>query len=346
MGREDDYDGRLTSEETEAITRLLQAGLPDDDEPTMVGPSPGVGADPIVLRYDLVAGTRRRHDDLPGLQIIHERFARELGGEFRRAVGREGSFFAERLRHARFAELYANLEVPSALLVCSFTGLGCSILVNMDVELMLHFLDILMGGRGGRVTIPGDLALRGFTPTERGLIAHLVAILSRALGTGWSDVTRVSLELTRVATDPRHAAIYAPGEAMVEQRLSVEWGEVRGAIQLIIPTTYLRQYDSHLSRTAPPDRARADPRDTEHLRVGLGPVEVELEAVLGHAKLTVEALLNLAVGDVIRLDADPDATVEVLIEGHPKFRAYPTTSHGNVAVKIDSHIEPAPGDQR
>lgn len=346
MAGRDDEETRLTLEETEAIARLLAADLPPEGPlaggigSSLSGPSMGLGADAIVLRYDLVGGAQRRPDDLPGLQLIHERFARELGGEFRRTVGQEGAFFAERIRHARFAEVYANLEVPTALIIASFTGLGCSVIINMYPELMMHFLDVLMGGRGGKVALPGNLAVRGFTPTEQGLIAHLVGIFSRALGSAWSDVTRASLEVTRVATDPRHAALWAPGEAMVEQRLTVEWGEARGAIQLFVPLTSLRQYDAQLSRSSPPDKTRADPHDLVSMRASLGPVPVEVEVVLGHADMTVERLLNLGVGDVLRLDQDPEDPVQVLVEGRPKMTGFPTIHRGNVAVRIEGHIAP------
>jgi len=346
MGREHE-ETRLTPEETEAIARLLSDSVEIEEgafaagfrpDPTMAGPSLG-GGDAIVLRYDLVGGTRRRHDDMPGLQLIHERFARELSGEFRRTVGQEGMFFAERLRHARFAEIYANLEVPTALIVASFTGLGCSIIVNMDLELMLHFLDVLMGGRGGKVIIPGDLAVRGFTPTEQGLINHLVGVMSRALTTSWADVASVSLEVIRVTTDPRHAALYGPGEAMVEQRVTVEWGDARGAIQLITPANSLRQHDAQLSRSAPPDKTRADPRDLERMRQNLDPIEVEVEATLGNAEMTVARLLNLRIGDIVRLDADPEEPVPVLVEGLPKFQGFPMVHRGNVAVRIAGRLD-------
>jgi len=347
MAGRDDEETRLTLEETEAIARLLAEDLPEDEPGaggpsggSLSGPMLGVGSDTIVLRYDLVGGSQRRPDDLPGLQLIHERFARELGGEFRRTVGQEGNFFAERIRHTRFAEVYANLEVPTALIMASFTGLGCSAIVNMHPELMMHFLDVLMGGRGGKVSLPGDLAVRGFTPTEQGLITHLVGIFSRALGSAWADVTRASLEVTRVATDPRHAALWAPGEAMVEQRLSVEWSEARGNISLYVPLASLRQYDAQLSRSSPQDKTRADPRDLHSVRQSLGPVPVEVKALLGDADLTVARLLNLKVGDIVRLDQDPEEPVTILVEGRPKLRGFPTIHRGNVAVRVEDYITP------
>ncbi|MCB9736832.1 MAG: FliM/FliN family flagellar motor switch protein [Deltaproteobacteria bacterium] len=332
-----DYDTRLTAEETEAIAEMLRMGVPERGA-SIHGPEVRGNADPIVLRYDLVAGTSRRTDDLPGLQLIHERFAHDLVSEFRRAVGQEGYFAAEPVLYTRFAEIYANLNVPTALIIANLVGVGCSIIVEMEPHLMLHFLDLLMGGQGGMVAIRGGLAVRGFTPTEQGVIHHLTAIFSRALSNAWSDVAPISLQVVRVATDPRHAALYSPGEAMVDASVKCEWNDVSGILRLILPLSHLSQFGDQLSRTATPDHLKAETQEMELMRQSLYPVPVHVRALLGSCEMKVSELLGLEVGQVLRLDSDPSEPVVIYIEDEPKLRGFPTVQRGNVAIDLTAMI--------
>jgi|GEM_PF-1805296 len=340
-----EQEARLSQEESTAISDLLKLGLPADDEPVR-GPKGSRGADPIVLRFDLVAGSSRGGDELPGLQLVHERFASELANEFRRAVGSEGNIIPERVGYYKFADIYARLTVPTVILIANLEGVGCSVVISMEPELAMHFIDLLMGGEGGLMALHGDLVARGLTLAEKGVLRHVMAIMSRALATACQEFAVVKLELTRVATDPRHAAIFEPSEPMAELVVRVEWGAVVGAIHLSLPTSFLAQYDAALSRTAPPNAPiRAEAGSVDLMRAHLGPVVVNLAAILGSAEMTLERLLSLAPGDVVRLDADPDQPLTIQIEGEPKMRGFPTMQHGNVAVRIEEFIGEASSTQ-
>ncbi len=332
-----ELNDQLTDEETSAIAALLRQGLPDPDgdNEELIGASSVRGmSEPIVLRYDLVAGASRRSDDMPGLQLLHERFATELSNEFRRAIGSEGQIFPERVSHAKFAEFYARMTLPTAIIIANLIGVGCSVVIAMEPVLALHFVDLLMGGEGGHVQIRGDLAARGFTQAEKGVLRHVLAIFSRALKTAWVDVADIDLELSRVATDPRHAAIYEPSEAMVELAVRVEWGDVIGHVKMTIPTSFLGQFEDALSRTATPNHLKAELINVEQMKRNLGEVEVQLSVILGRADMSLERLLTLEPGDVIRLDTDPDQALAVCIEDVPKLAGHPTLLHGNIAIEV------------
>ncbi len=332
-------DSPLTTAEVDALRRALEGAA--QPEARVVGGRSGKASDSVVLRYDLVGGARGDSDQLPGLELLHERFARELASEFRRLIGADGIFTPQQLRLPKFAQLYASLEVPTALVVVDFKGLGCSAILNMDVDLMLHFLDLMMGGQGGRVIID-NLGLRGFTATETGLIDHLVGVFSRALSRTWSEVTEVSLSLIRVATDPRHVALYAAGELMVEMPTLVEWDDVSGMIQMILPMTYLRPFEDQLSRTATPDHVLTQGALAGVMARKLLGVPAEVSALLGRTVLTMRAIVALEKGDVVRLDADPGEPAEIRVEGIPKLLGTPAVEHGNLAISLIGEIPPDP----
>lgn len=339
--------GRLSTDQLEALQRSLGTPLPNQASAVVSADdilsrsAPRAGGEPIVLRYDLVGSSRSESDQLPGLELIHERFARELAAEFRRLIGADGIFSARPLAAPQFAELYSSFQVPTALIVADLKGVGCTCIINMDPGLMMHFLDVMMGGEGGVVSINTSLAVRGFTSTEQGLIKHLVALFSRALNIAWREIADVSLEVQRVATDPRHVALYAPGEQMVELPMTIEWGDIAGIMQLILPMSYLGAFDDDLSRTATPDHVLAAGQFANGVVNALKPVPVDIAALLGKRELTLREVLGFEVGDVIRLDRDPEQPLTVSVEGVPKYTGMACVVHGNLGVEI---LDPIPHD--
>jgi flagellar motor switch protein FliM len=339
----------LTDDESAAIAEILR-----DRDPARGSSGDGGGGgarinEPVVLRYDLFAGGSRRGDELPGLQIAHERFAQELTGEFRRTVGAEGLFFSEPVVYSKFASVYGRLQPPVALLLANFLGVGCTAIISLEPALALHFVDLMLGGDGAAVPVPTDFAVRGFTPSERGVLRHIVAVMSRALRNAWGDIGKVGLELQQAASDPRLAAIYEPMEMMAELRVRIEWGAVNGTLAIAIPTGFLGQFEAALSRTstlhAQGPRGPTNASSADSMRLGLEPVRIDLSAILGRTTLTVERLLSLEVGDVVRLDTDPEEPLELLLEGIPGFLALPTVRRGNIAVSIVDEVAPTANDR-
>jgi flagellar motor switch/type III secretory pathway protein FliN len=79
----------------------------------------------------------------------------------------------------------------------------------------------------------------------------------------------------------------------------------------------------------------ADPRMAEALREV--PIEVTVE--LGKAKLGLRSVLELKVGQVIRLETAVDDPAIVRIGGLEKFAARPVVSRGQLAVEIKGRFE-------
>lgn len=332
----DEADTRLSREEMDAIGDALRQGIPE----TRRGDAGEGGPrnEQVVLRFDLVASAGRRTEDLPGLQLFHDRFALELAAEFKRTVGSEGVFVAAPIERAKFAEVHERFVTPSALVIADFDGLGCAVIVAIEPTLVPHFVDLLMGGSGGPVAQRPDFATRGFTPAEQGLIAHVATILGRALAVAWSEMGPVGLVVRRVASDPRHVVVFDAAESMIVLAVEVQWGVV-GTIQLIFPAASLAPFSNILGRTKTTMPAAGAMAPSETMRANIATVEVELKAMLGTAEMTVGRLLTLQVGDVVRLGNDPEEPILVRVEDEPILSGFPTTRGGNVAVEILGFIQ-------
>ena len=59
----------------------------------------------------------------------------------------------------------------------------------------------------------------------------------------------------------------------------------------------------------------------KELKALLGGAKVDLEAILGHANLSMQDILDIEVGDIIRLDRSANDTAILSVDGKEKFIA-------------------------
>ncbi|MCB9728906.1 MAG: FliM/FliN family flagellar motor switch protein [Deltaproteobacteria bacterium] len=324
-------DELLTAEELAALSEAF-SGSPRAPRATS---EVRAEDDTVVLRYDLVGGSSNQRHDYPALDLVHEAFALHLGATLQRAMRQYASFVPTRPDILNFSEVYASLPTPCSIVVLEVEGVSSTGLLVFAPNLLQLFFDLLMGGTG---TDPPPTSeqptARGFTPTERHLIRHLLGFVNHSLRAAWADIVPMSIRMVRAEMDPRHAAIFNPSERVVELRVDVVWGEVRGDVRFIVPMAALKPFEKRLARTAVSSPNPADPGWSETIRARLGEVEVNITAVLGRAEMTVRDLLRLEVGDVLRLDRDPEAALEVLVEGVEKYAGKATVQQGNMAVTL------------
>jgi flagellar motor switch/type III secretory pathway protein FliN len=67
------------------------------------------------------------------------------------------------------------------------------------------------------------------------------------------------------------------------------------------------------------------------------PAMVSVE--LGKCTVTVDELMKLAPGSVLRLDTSPHEPVDVLINSVSKLRGQPVVSHNSVAIRLEGWRE-------
>ncbi len=76
--------------------------------------------------------------------------------------------------------------------------------------------------------------------------------------------------------------------------------------------------------------------ERDRIRRRVDVADVELIAVLGTAQSSVRSVLDLAVGDALRLDSVPDKPCRLVVADVTVLRGKPVTSHGNLAVEVTS----------
>jgi len=325
MAEIDDIE-KITPEEMEALAEVLH----DSATPA----SPIASEDDVVLKYDLVGASGSPRHSMPVLELVHDRFAQGIKEQLTRATRVEGQVETLSPVHGKAAEIYSGLENPCTVIAVEAIGLETTGMLVMDPLLMMHLLDLCIGGTGANMTALKTLELRGFSKTEERLAEHLIRFFGRALSKAWSEIADIRIEVMRLESNPRHAIILNPNDAVVTFPLKMDWKDVKGEVKLVLPLSCLRPIESRLASTVVGIKKELSSPWQEALFQHIEETPVEVVVELGRAELTLRQLLALQAGELVRLDKEPGGPLELSVEGTPKYLAKPVIHHGNMAVEI------------
>jgi flagellar motor switch protein FliM len=110
---------------------------------------------------------------------------------------------------------------------------------------------------------------------------------------------------------------------------------------LVVTNAALDPIRGRLQNSRTIDDARTPSSDaawTTALETRLAEVPADVTVELGSARMPVSRLLELAVGDLVTLDAGREGPVIVRVAGKPRFYGAPGIRNGNNAVRVDDRL--------
>jgi len=182
-------------------------------------------------------------------------------------------------------------------------------LVLFDEVALARILDGVLGGDGGATN-----AVATPSSAQSALASRIAGGMLKAIG----DILAARLGL---AVEPTPSKDVAAGAAVVVP-LTIEGG---GTIHLALP----------LSAISRDDEDSEPPHMDSGIAAAMTDVELDVVAELGRVRLPLEALAQLAIGDVIRLSLPLDERARVCAGGATLFHGRPTASGHVVAVAIE-----------
>lgn len=314
-------DDILSQEEVDALLKGV-TGESDVD----AGADEGVGGP---KPYNLASQDKIVRGRMPTMEVINERFARNLRQGLFNFTRRTAEISVGPVKLMKYAEFVRNLVVPTNLNMVHVHPLRGTALMIFDPNLVFHVIDSLFGG-GGRfhTRVEG----REFTPTEQRIIQNLLAVTMDELKKAWEPVYPVEFEYIRSEMNTQFANIATPSEVVVTTTYNIELGSVGGDFHVCLPYAMIEPIRDLLYEGMQGDRMEVDERWVKFLSSQVESTEVKLVANLSRAELTVRELLGMKVGDVISLNIPESITANV--EGVPVLECGYGVRNGQYALKV------------
>lgn len=286
-----------------------------------------------VRDYDLSSQERIVRGRMPTMEVINERFARNIRIGLFNLIRKSPEVSIGGIKVQKFSAFLREIVVPTNFNIVSIRPLRGNGLVVCDPSLVFAVIDALFGGAGKFHTrIEG----RDFSPTELRVILRLVETISAEYKRAWSGIYPVEFDYQRSEMQPQFANIATPSEIVVATTFTLEIGEVSGSVHLCIPYSTLEPIRDVLYSTIQGDSAEPDRRWVNLLKQQIQAAEVDLVAELARAPATVGQLLSFKPGDFIELDIDP--MIHAKVDGVPVFDCHYGTSNNRYAIRIDRMI--------
>jgi flagellar motor switch protein FliM len=283
--------------------------------------------------YDLANQERIVRGRMPTMEIINERFARNIRVGLFNLIRRSPEVSIGGIKVHKFSAFLREIVVPTNFNIVSVKPLRGSGLVVCDPSVIFAAIDALFGGAGKFHTrIEG----RDFSPTEQRVILRVVEVIAAEYKRAWHGIYPLELEYQRSEMQPQFANVATPSEIVVSTGFTLEIGETTGSIYICIPYSTLEPIRDTLYSAMVGDSAEPDRRWVNLLKNQIQDASVELVAELARAPATVEQLLAFKSGDFIELDLEPK--IEAKIDGVPVFSCHYGTTNGRYAIKVDQTL--------
>ena len=283
-----------------------------------------------IRNYNLASQERIVRGRMPTMEIINERFARNIRIGLFNFIRKSPEISIGSIKVQKYSAFLREIVVPTNFNIVSVRPLRGSGLIVCDPTLVFAVIDALFGGAGKYHTrIEG----RDFSPTEQRIIGRLVDVITAEYKKAWQGIYPLELDYQRSEMQPQFANIATPSEIVVATSFTLEIGDTSGTIHFCIPYATLEPIRDVLYSTIQGDAAEPDKRWVNLMKQQIQSANVELVAELAQAPATVEQLLSLKVGDFIELDLHQ--AIQAKVVGVPVFDCHYGTSNGKYALKVN-----------
>jgi flagellar motor switch protein FliM len=225
----------------------------------------------------------------------------------------------------------AHLQLPKESInaVVEMREIGTKWLLSSEPLFILSAIENLLGGSSQRAP-----RTRRLSDVDRRLAKRVVGTLLHQLETPWYDLARVSLELGEFETqsdDPQLASASDPTLLLV---LELRMNGSSHTLSFLLPYAAIHPVEDALAGRDASGSGGEDPRIAEAVNGVLRDVDVVVRAAAPSVELSIDEVLALKPGDVVRLDAPIARGVTLYADDQPVHRAAPGRNGSRRAVQV------------
>ncbi len=302
----------LSQEEIDALLDVVDEGDGSLDES---GSDDGYTQRQITL-YDFKRPNRVSKEQLRAFRGIHDKMARSLSSQISSIMRSIVEIQLHSVDQMTYGEFLMSLPNPTSFNVFSMKPLEGNGILEINPSIAFPMLDRLLGGKGE----PFE-ATREFSDIELSLFETILRVMMATLKEAWGPVTDLYPNIESKESSPNVVQIVAQNEIVVMVVMEIIIGHSSGMMNICYPVIALEPVLPKLaSRDLMLNETSSKKSRNQELQVLLGGAQVNLEANLGSAELDMREVLDLKVGDIIRLNTDANDIVTLAVDGKVRFK--------------------------
>ena len=327
-------DGEVSALLSELDVDMTGSGSSDASSSSVSAPEAGITVDEMgrkIKTYDFNRPNRFSKDHMRTLEMLHEIFSRGFTASVAAYLRTVAEIKVVSVSQLPFREYTMSLPRPDCIFVLKMEPLDGAFLLEINPELVLTLIDRILGGPGKAPTASRELTL-----IEQSVIEKIVNRGLEALQEAWLKVGHFQPKLTGYETTAQFVQVVAPSEITAVIEFEVKVNEVTGKMSMCIPYVVLEPIIGDLSaqKWFTVGKKESTAETVESLTKVMRETSVPIVVRAGAAQITVQEMLRLKTGDVIRLNTSPHQEIDVLIENLVKLKGRPGVSSKKKALQV------------
>ena len=289
-----------------------------------------------VRMYDFKRPDKFSKDQIRTIQMIHETYARltttSLSAQLRSFVNIR-VVSVDQLTYEEFSRSIPN---PSTLAIINMDPLKGSLIMEIDPNITFVIIDRLFGGEGQALKDNREL-----TDIELSVIEGVVIRILGNLREAWSNAMDLRPKLGNIETNIQFTQIVPPNDMVVLITLEIKIGATEGIMNFCIPYITIESIISKLSAQYwySSIRKKDTHENLDLIKDQMYEVSLDLIAKLGSIPLSVNELMKIKAGDVIKLNTKTNSELDLLVGSKKKYDCYPGRIGNKLGVQITKTIQ-------
>ena len=319
----------LSKQEIADLLRTLQKDRVDSPGPDPAGAKETSPAHVEINLLELPEDSQTK-SDIPNFSLIIERFRSSYGRSLSHYLQKKLSLEVLDFHYLSFSDYLPDQNHHKTTGLLSLKPLSSGCLISYDAHLWLLLLENLLGGFGGETSPPSD---RSPTKLELNLLKTSMELACRAIELAFTPILQLSSRVADTTSEARLHSFASPDSAMIVYRFRAGFDEDAGVLELVFPIDSLLPYRTALEKlTQLQNFENKNWPDSIRDRLTAMPITIIAQAC--SIDLSIQQLIDLKVGDILPIPHDPNSSVDLLVEGVPKFSGLPGQKNHKKNVEI------------
>lgn len=251
--------------------------------------------------------------------LLHESFAPNIAnslGAYLRVVFQASLVAVEQLNYNEFL---SRLPEQTYFTTVQLNPMEELAVIQLDLPIVFPMIDLLLGGPGQPMSEARDL-----TEIEEQILEIVVAILCRELQTTWQPVLPVVFHVGQRQKQSQIVGLMSQGERVLNLSFEISLNEAHGLLNLAFPAVVsnalLRKLAAGMVQRRKPSAGQS-----ERLKTRLMDCSFTVDLDLRNVTLRIRDIVDMQVGEVIRLRHSLSDPMFVAINERPAFTGLPVS---------------------
>ncbi|HBL83419.1 MAG: flagellar motor switch protein FliM [Clostridiales bacterium GWF2_38_85] len=293
----------------------------------------GLEEKPVKI-YDFKSPKKLSRDQNKVLSSIADVLARHLAAYFAGILRNYSEITVASIEEHPYYEY--NNSLPDMLMtaVIDIDSINGSILMDMSNSLTFTLISRMLGG-----TVDSAKILdREFTEIEIALMERVYKKICIFIQEALANIPYTNVTLSQIETNSRFIKSIRIQEVVEVIVLNVNIGSIKGTITTCVPYTYvdtmlvaMAQNNEKIETIVVSEEVKRSMLDE------LSNSLVEVCGILGSVKLPLKDVVNMQVGDVIKLEQRINSPALVTVNGNTWFLGEPGIKKTRKAIRLSSY---------